>query len=235
MTTRRYIPVSTALSLKDPKSLRKMAVDLEKEEGVQTIVKEGYLIFYTNVNGKGYFKIPPCIKNTEGVRCNNFLLLEEKGGANKTGGSATIVCGNKGEKIKPFQIKAGTARFVQKSAVLITAENNGTDIYAVKIESLKISEEEKKGTIQTHRSLIFEDSVKKIWFDDDFIGIGSYEDTISIPNEILTFYFAVREAVRKSRCVGCKRPHYVKIEKPTRRYYYSTSIQESQASCSCLC
>ncbi len=214
------------------KDLQQLKWDLEKEEGISScFTQKKSLIAYTSINGKGFIKIPPCVRNIQFVEKTNFIPLEENGGTNNLGcGCGQIICGVKGEKLKPFFIKKSTARFLVKQAVMITAENNGTDVYDVKIECFKI--EERENNVYGYRSLIFKGQCKKNWFNDDFPEMANQNELLEIPYYILFFYFAAREAIRKSRCRECKRPHYVDVQKnstPDMRPY----LQETQPTLTC--
>jgi hypothetical protein len=208
----KIIPVSIKFD-GNTKDLQKLKFDLEKDgfPSSNFTPSRRSLILDFGVNGKGFEKLPICVRDAKQVRRNNFLPLLEKGGAtNLENGKAQIVCGMKGEKLKPYHVDKSTAYFKEKEAVLISVENNGGENVSVRIESFKT--EEKEYNIYGKRSLIFEGLCKKRWFDDDFSETIIVEEFLSLPYVILFFYFAVREAVRKSRCVGCKRIHYAETK-----------------------
>lgn len=217
----------------DFKALKKLELALEGEEGIPShLTRNESLMSYASINGKGFFRIPPCVHKIKNIqRVKTFILLEEKGGAiSSNDGCSQIICGPKGQRIKPFLVKKSNARFlIEEQAIMIIAENNGSNNIAVRIESLKIKEE--KNNVYGERLLIFDGNCKKEWFDDDFPEKGNYLETMSIPHNILFYYFPVREAVRKSRCVGCKRPHYVRVDsKPNTDDYPHFKIEMTNRS-----
>ncbi len=187
---------------------------LKRELADSYFTESGFLMVRFSVNGKGFMELPSCIHNTYHT---TSLFLEENGGGNCQGGYGQIVCGTEGEAITPFFIKKSTACFlVREEAVLISAKNNGGSDIAVKIERFDRIEE-KDGIVYGNKSLVFEGCCNKKWFEDDFPETGNLNELLSIPYYVLFFYFATREAIRKSRCNNCKRPHYVKVTPKTTR------------------
>jgi hypothetical protein len=209
----------------DSKALKRLQKVLKKEEEISSFFTRGdALIAHFEVDEEGLFELPSCVLNTEARRFHksSFICLQERGEGNR----AQIVCGTNGERVPHLFIKKNIVNFCVEEAMLVSAENNGDNTVAVKIESFKI-EKERDG-VGLKWSPIFDGQCNKSWFDDDTMNLNEIQ---LIPDNILLRYFAVRAAVKKSR--GRKRPHYIlgPAEQPKRIHGFFIPQQTIASRC----
>jgi len=200
------ITISMIFWCAEIKALRKLQNVLKNEEGISSFFSRGNaLIAHLEVDEEGFFELPPCVLYTEARRFHKNSLIHLQERLQKKGGNtqAQIVCGTRGEQIPYLFIKKNIVNFCVREAMLVSAENNGDNTVAVKIESFKI--EVKNDGAMLRWSPIFDGQCNKSWFDDDVMNLNEIQ---LIPDNILSFYPAVRAAVKK--CVGNRpRPHYI--------------------------
>jgi hypothetical protein len=196
------ITISMMFWCADGKALKRLQSSLKKERISSFFTRGNALIAHFEADEEGFFELPPCVRNTEAqsFHKNSFICLQEKGDGKR---HAQIVCGINGERIPYLFIKKNVVNFSVKEAMLVSAENNGDNTVAVKIESFKM--ETKRDGVELKWSPIFDGQCSKSWFDDDVMNLNEIQ---SIPDDILRHYFAVRAAAVKS-IRGRVRPHYI--------------------------
>ena len=133
--------------------------------------------------------------NTKVGRSKSGLptILESGGGASNTG-SAVIVTGEHGDKVKPLFVPRGYSNgdhaiFVAKVGMhLVKAghDRGGESATVHRIDAI--------GTLEDQDELVT-------------LEIGGYEDGDS--NAPAEFENAINAALKKSRCYHCREPHYI--------------------------
>jgi len=159
---------------------------LEKEEMIQAkLIKTGVLV-PLSANKEGIYTIPLSIRDKKPYI---FLSLEESGGNNGGIGFGQIVCGNEGERLRPFYVKNSVGRFnvTDKAAVVCAHSGNGG------VTSL---------TIETHR---IQRNNSNVVIKKNQVWRGKNS---KLPKYLSQFERAAEAAVRKSKCSGCKHLHF---------------------------
>lgn len=136
---------------------------------------------------------------------NYRLVASESGGGLTHRGSATIICGLRGEPLIPFFTPKGYANGVHAnfsgSGFVIVNATRDNDTRHVTIKLITINE---------HSGLIWADL---LWEGDiDKIGFKGWETSITLnqlPNKVGAYYMAIVAACEKSGCYHCRHVHFV--------------------------
>lgn len=160
---------------------------LEKEEMIQAkLIKTGVLV-PLSANKEGIYTIPLSIRDKKPYI---FLSLEESGGNNGGVGFGQIVCGNEGERLRPFYVKNSVGRFnIASKAAVVCAHSDNGGVTKLTIKTYRVQ--------MNHSNVV----IKK---NQAWRGKNS-----KLPEHLSRFKRAAEAAVRKSRCPGCKHLHFV--------------------------
>jgi hypothetical protein len=160
---------------------------LEKEEMIRARLTKTGIVVPLSANKEGVYRIPLSIRDKKPYI---FLSLEESGGSNGDAGFGQIICGSKGERLRPFYIKDSLGRFiVANKAAIICAWSINRDIVNLTIETHSIQRNNSNVVIKNNQ----------VWK-----GKNS-----KLPEHLSQFERAAEAAVRKSKCPGCKHLHFV--------------------------
>jgi len=179
---------------KDPK-----LVKVTKGLGLKAkLVKDGTMIELKNLDKKfepgrivEVYEIPPHLrKKTDTV----YLIdCEESGGGMINAGSAMIICGINGERLKPYRIPKGYAngvhaKFLSHKCMTAVALKR---YRIVKLWSHKIFKN--RNTVSLISEKFWEGPPKKL---PEFYSYKKFQP-------------AAEAALKKARCYCCKEPHYI--------------------------
>jgi len=191
-----YIKVS---SVKNGRATQFTLEEIELEsENVSIIIRE-YIEWYRakeiaerEAIEKPKFLIP----NLDSIRMRPRMALVEEGGSTKSGGSATIICGTKGQPLHPYWVfrKTGPsngihAHFsVSHDVILIKAsqDRNGERICLIQCSIAQ--------------------NGNKCWIEKKELWVGQPN---KLPKRLNEFYVASRLAVKKSYDHYCRKAYYV--------------------------
>jgi len=135
------------------------------------------------------------------------LIGYEEGCGMSNTGNAVIICGEKGEKLRPFRIPkrghlagARHAYFTSYNPIIEITANHHRHDYSIRVYRYSINT--KTGEVES----------KELWrigADAD----ASYNEVLeSIPNKLEYLEEAIKASMDKASCWHCREPHYIKIK-----------------------